>query len=89
LQTISNAVESNPFALDRPYVYSEAEVSALIEAARRLERHRSNSIRTRNARLAALRSFMKHVGACDPAALPIVQRVLAIPLKRLLRFRSC
>lgn len=47
-----------------------------------LERHRSNSIRTRNARLAALRSFMKHVGACDPAALPIVQRVLAIPMKR-------
>lgn len=47
-----------------------------------LERHRSNSIRTRNARLAALRSFMKHAGACDPAALPIVQRVLAIPMKR-------
>jgi site-specific recombinase XerD len=47
-----------------------------------LERHRRNSIRTRNARLAALRSFMKHVSACDPAALPIVQRVLAIPTKR-------
>jgi site-specific recombinase XerD len=47
-----------------------------------LEQHRSNSIRTRNARLAALRSFMKHVGACDPASLPVVQRVLAIPTKR-------
>jgi site-specific recombinase XerD len=47
-----------------------------------LERHRSNTIRTRNARLAALRSFMKYAGACDPTALPIVQRVLAIPMKR-------
>lgn len=47
-----------------------------------LERHRSNTIRTRNVRLAALRSFMKHAGACDPAALPIAQRVLAIPQKR-------
>ena len=47
-----------------------------------LERHRGNTVRTRNARLAALRSFMKHVGACDPTALPVVQRVLAIPMKR-------
>lgn len=47
-----------------------------------LERHRSNTIRTRNARLAALRSFMKHAEGCDPTALPIAQRVLAIPMKR-------
>jgi site-specific recombinase XerD len=47
-----------------------------------LERHRGNTIRTRNARLAALRSFMKYAASRDPTALPIAQRVLAIPMKR-------
>lgn len=47
-----------------------------------LERHRNNSIHTRNIRLAALRSFMKYAGTCDPTALPIAQRVIAIPMKR-------
>lgn len=47
-----------------------------------LERQRHNSIRTRNARLAALRSFLKYAAGRDPAALPIAQRVLAIPMKR-------
>jgi integrase/recombinase XerD len=47
-----------------------------------LEQHRHNTIRTRNARLAAVRAFMRFVGARDPTALPVVQRVLAIPSKR-------
>lgn len=47
-----------------------------------LEKQRGNSIRTRNARFAALRSFLKYATAQDPASLPIVQRVLAIPMKR-------
>lgn len=47
-----------------------------------LERHRHNAIRTRNARLAALRSFLKYAVGRDPTALPISQRVLAIPMKR-------
>jgi site-specific recombinase XerD len=47
-----------------------------------LERHRGNTIRTRNARLAALRSFMKYAAGRDPTALPVAQRVLAIPQKR-------
>lgn len=50
-----------------------------------LEKQRHNSIRTRNVRFAAIRSFMKYVATRDPAALPIVQRVLAIPLKRFAR----
>jgi len=47
-----------------------------------LERQRKNSIRTRNARLAALHSFMKYAQARDPSILSIAQGVLAIPSKR-------
>lgn len=47
-----------------------------------LESARKNSIRTRNARRAAIRSFMNYVALCDPASLGVVQRVLAIPSKR-------
>ena len=47
-----------------------------------LESDRDNSIRTRNARLAAIRSFFNHVGYCDPASIGIVQRVTAIQQKR-------
>lgn len=47
-----------------------------------LEKKRGNSIRSRNARLAAIRSFMHYVSFQDPAHLPVAQRVLAIPFKR-------
>jgi site-specific recombinase XerD len=47
-----------------------------------LERDRHNSARSRNARLAALRSFFLYAASRDPAQLPVVQRVLAIPRKR-------
>lgn len=47
-----------------------------------LEEKRDNSVATRNARLAAIRSFFHHVAADDPAAFGIAQRVLAIPTKR-------
>jgi site-specific recombinase XerD len=47
-----------------------------------LEAGRGNSIRTRNARLAAIHSFMRYAAVRDPASLPITGRVLAIPAKR-------
>jgi site-specific recombinase XerD len=47
-----------------------------------LEHKRKNSIRTRNARLTAIRAFFHHVAANDPASLGIAQRVLAIPIKK-------
>lgn len=47
-----------------------------------LEQVRGNCVRTRNARLAALRSFLRFAAARDPTSLPAVQRVLAIPMKR-------
>ncbi len=47
-----------------------------------LEKDRGNSIRTRNARLTAIRSFMRYASYHAPSALPTIQRVLAIPSKR-------
>jgi integrase/recombinase XerD len=54
----------------------------ILEFLEDLEKHRHNSIRTRNARFAAIRAFMHYAGAKEPAAMDIVQSVLAIPLKR-------
>jgi site-specific recombinase XerD len=47
-----------------------------------LEKKRRNSIQSRNARLAAIRSFLKYVALREPTALPSIQRGLAIPFKR-------
>ncbi|MER9664716.1 tyrosine-type recombinase/integrase [Mesorhizobium sp. M0159] len=47
-----------------------------------MEKERSNGARTRNARLAALRSFLKYAAHYDLTALPVIEQVLAIPMKR-------
>jgi len=47
-----------------------------------LEKVRKNSIRSRNARLAAIRSFLRFAVLQDPQSLGVIQRTLAIPLKR-------
>ena len=48
-----------------------------------LENDRGNSVRTRNARLAAIHSFMNYASLRDPTTAVIAGRVLAIPAKRL------
>jgi len=47
-----------------------------------LETSRRNGARTRNARLAALRSFFRFLAPREPAHAAVIQRVLAIPQKR-------
>jgi integrase/recombinase XerD len=47
-----------------------------------LEQHRHNSIRTRNARLAAIRSLFRFAALRHPEHAGLIQRVLAIPAKR-------
>jgi integrase/recombinase XerD len=47
-----------------------------------LEKHRMNSVRTRNARFAALRSFIQYVGFKEPDSLALTHGVLGIPMKR-------
>ena len=47
-----------------------------------LETTRRNTVRTRNARLAAIHSFFRYVLDLEPALAALCQRVLAIPLKK-------
>jgi len=47
-----------------------------------LEKERGNSPRTRNARLAAIRSFFRFTASREPAHSALIQRILAIPQKR-------
>lgn len=47
-----------------------------------LEAERQNCIRSRNARLAAIKSFLRYAALRDPASLSVIQQALAIPLKR-------
>ncbi len=47
-----------------------------------LEIDRHSSVRSRNVRLAAIRSFLQYAALQAPTALPEIQRVLAIPQKR-------
>jgi site-specific recombinase XerD len=47
-----------------------------------LERQRGNTVRSRNARRAAIRCFIRYAAAAEPQLLPVAQRVLAIPAKR-------
>jgi integrase/recombinase XerD len=47
-----------------------------------LERDRKNSVRSRNARFAAIRSFIQYVGFKEPAALALTHGVFGIPMKR-------
>ena len=50
-----------------------------------LEKDRNNSIRSRNARLAAIRSFLRFAALKSPESLALIQRALAIPMKRCAR----
>jgi site-specific recombinase XerD len=47
-----------------------------------LEQKRGNAVRTRNNRFAAVRSFLRYAAARVPEQLPLIQRVLAMPMKR-------
>lgn len=59
--------------LDAPFI---------LDFLRYLEEDRRNSIRSRNARFAAIRSFMEYVSFEEPSAMAIAQSILAIPMKR-------
>jgi integrase/recombinase XerD len=50
-----------------------------------LESKRGNTARTRNMRLAAIRSFFRYVALCEPAYALQCERVLSMPDKRHVR----
>jgi integrase/recombinase XerD len=61
---------------------SDLDAPLILAFLDHLEQHRHNSARSRNARLAALRSFFRLVALHDPCSVGVVTRVMAIPLKR-------
>jgi site-specific recombinase XerD len=67
-----------------PTALELADVSRELLAAflDHLETERNNSVRTRNARLAAIRSFLTFAGRSQLGNLHTIQQALAVPMKR-------
>ncbi len=63
-------------------VLEDLNAELILDFLRYLEVERRNCARSRNARFAAIRSFMEYAALQEPSALPVVQSVLAIPMKR-------
>ncbi|MDD4892114.1 MAG: tyrosine-type recombinase/integrase [Phycisphaerae bacterium] len=63
----------------------ELDTPFIGEFLEHLEGERSNSVRTRNARLAAIHSFFRYVSFQEPSCADLCRRVLAIPSKRYAR----
>ena len=60
----------------------DLDAPAVLHFLHYLEQERGNSVRSRNIRLSAIRSFFRLVALREPASIGIVTRVLAIPMKR-------
>jgi len=60
----------------------DLDATAILAFLDHLEADRKNSIRSRNARLAALRSFFRFVAFREPSYVALASQVLAIPIKR-------
>jgi integrase/recombinase XerD len=61
---------------------ADLDAALVIAFLQHLEKRRGNSVRTRNARLAAIHSFFRFVALQEPAHSATAQRVLAIPTKK-------
>jgi site-specific recombinase XerD len=61
---------------------SDLKASLILAFLDNLETQRHNTVRSRNARLAAIRAFLHYAAVEEPTALPVIQQVLAIPMKR-------
>ncbi|MFQ5601460.1 MAG: tyrosine-type recombinase/integrase [Candidatus Krumholzibacteriia bacterium] len=61
---------------------SDLDAPQILAFLDHLEQERRNCVRSRNVRLAAIRSFLQYAALQDPTAFASIKRVLAIPLKR-------
>lgn len=61
---------------------ADLDAALILSFLNHLESVRHNAIRSRNARFAAIRSFLHFAALKEPTALPSIQRVLAVPMKR-------
>lgn len=78
LQFLKTTTGTEPVAMK----ISDIDAPAVLVFLNSLEQQRGNSIRSRNIRLAAIRSFFRFVALRDPDSVGIATRVLAIPVKR-------
>ena len=63
--------------------FPDLDANSVLAFLHQLEKDRGNTVRTRNARLAAIRSFARYaLGIAAPDWLQPAQRILAIPSKR-------
>ena len=58
------------------------DAALVLDFLAHLETERHNTVRSRNARLAAVRAFAHYVASQCPPALQLAQQILAIPMKR-------
>jgi site-specific recombinase XerD len=58
------------------------DATLILDFLAHLEIERHNTVRSRNARLAAVRAFVHYVALQCPPALLLTQQILAIPMKR-------
>ena len=61
---------------------TDFDVTLVLGFLNYLETERHNTVRSRNARLAAVRAFAHYVSLQCPTALELAQQILAIPMKR-------
>ena len=85
----ANRVHKQPSQLD----IGDLDATLIASFLDSLERERGNSVRTRNARLAAVHSLFRWAALRHPEHAELIQRVLAIPPKRferaLISFLTC
>lgn len=65
--------------------FEDLDATAVLAFLRSLEEDRGNSARTRNARLAAIRSFAYYAASQEPTFLPAARQIRVIPMKRFRR----
>jgi len=61
---------------------SDLNTTLVLDFLDYLEIKRQNCVRSRNIRLAAIRSFLHYAGLQEPGSLSGIQKVFAIPMKR-------
>jgi integrase/recombinase XerD len=61
---------------------NDLDVTTILAFLDSLEQERHNCVRSRNARLAAIRSFYRWVALKEPACVGLATQILAIPAKR-------
>ena len=85
LRFMQDQAGKQPCQLDLADLYASV-IGAFLD---HLEQERGNSARTRNARLAAIRSFFRYAAFRHPEHAGLIARVLAIPAKRCQQTEVC